>query len=510
MRRALVVFFALCLIVWLEFAYFPGHTYLGSASQVYIAALEHLQQPGFLSRDLAAAHPNFGLTAYDELTLLLAHVTHLGIERVLAIEHFLSRAAGLFGLFLLARSLGLKIWHSAAVASVLNLGTYLGGAEIWLFGPEPVPRVLATGPLVLAFGLLARGQILLGGFLAGCALLLDPAFAAPFWLVLIIEFVTDRRFRTQLRPLVPVLLVFVLLLANLSQLQQGTPDAPISFSALPAAIARIDQYRSPELWVSLWPSKWIYFYLAAFTIFVWGLTRLWPALNRQMRWLFLLLASIGVLTIPASAILVDRLRSQAVLSAEIMHQLAILVLFTLLVCAAAAVHAGHGRRWREAGCWAAAAVLIFLPSPGKQYRESSGPHIAPLAEWARVNTWGSSMFLFPEEGRSGTAGRFRAESLRALWVDWSGGAEISHDPALAPEWFRRWQSTMEQPLTAEHLQSMLALPIDYFVLRRDKEIEARTNHETRQSQPVFEDAHFAVYEASTLRIVPGRLVVDRR
>jgi len=47
-------------------------------------------------------------------------------------------------------------------------------------------------------------------------------------------------------------------------------------------------------------------------------------------------------------------------------------------------------------------------------------------------------------------------------------------------------------------------------LRRDKEIEARTNHETRQIQPVFEDAHFAVYEASTLRIVPGRLVVDRR
>jgi len=510
MRRHLVVFFALCLIAWFEFSYFPGHNYFGPASQVYVAALEHLKNPGFLSRDLAATHPNFGLTVYDEVTLLLTHVSHSNIQRVLWTEHFLARAAGLFGLVLLSRALGLRIWHAVALAATINLGTYLPGAGIWLFDPEPVPRAFSFGPFLLALGLFARGHILMAGFFAGCALLLDQAFAAPLWIILVLAFVFDRKLRPHLRPLVPVLLVFVLLLANLAQLQQGTPDSRVTFASVSAPLVQIIQYRSPELWITLWQSKWIYVYLGLFTLFVWALTRLWTVLNRQTRWLLLLLAVTSVLSIPASAVLVDELHSAAVLSAAPLHQLAILALLTWILCATAAVRACYGRRWREAACWVVPVLLLFLPTVGKPYRRSPGPNVNELAAWARMNTWGSSVFLFPEIGKSSVGGLFRAEAMRALWVDWAGGAAISHYPKLAPEWFLRWRSSMEQPLTGAYLQAMLAQPIDYFVVSRARSVEARTSAETRVLTPAFQDNRFAVYEASTLRVVPGKLLVDGR
>ncbi|HEY7212870.1 MAG TPA: hypothetical protein VH477_21510, partial [Bryobacteraceae bacterium] len=108
MWRAPAVFIGLVVIAWLEFAYFPGHTYLLSSSQLYVAALEHLIAPGYLSRDFVAIHPDFALTVYDELTLLLHSTGHLSICHALLLEQFLSRAAALFGIYLLIRTAGLR------------------------------------------------------------------------------------------------------------------------------------------------------------------------------------------------------------------------------------------------------------------------------------------------------------------------------------------------------------------------------------------------------------------
>ena len=84
------------------------------------------------------------------------------------------------------------------------------------------------------------------------------------------------------------------------------------------------------------------------------------------------------------------------------------------------------------------------------------------------------MFAFPDAGRELYPGVLRTVSRRALWVDWESGRQINYYVSLAGEWNDRWKSTMQGPMTGEHLQSMLSLPIDYFVFKRDQLVETIT------------------------------------
>jgi hypothetical protein len=68
---------------------------------------------------------------------------------------------------------------------------------------------------------------------------------------------------------------------------------------------------------------------------------------------------------------------------------------------------------------------------------------------------------------------------------------------------------MRGPLSTARLQDTLALPVDYLVFDRKRVIKALTNDETRIVPAVFMDDHFAVYEASTLRLLPGKLILDQ-
>jgi hypothetical protein len=84
-----------------------------------------------------------------------------------------------------------------------------------------VPHTLAFGFCLLAVGMLCDAKPLLSGLAGGIALLYDFRLAALFWLVLVTAFVCDRKLRILLRPTLTILIVFVLLLANLAQLQPG-------------------------------------------------------------------------------------------------------------------------------------------------------------------------------------------------------------------------------------------------------------------------------------------------
>jgi hypothetical protein len=510
MWRTPVVIIALALVAWLEFNYFPGHSYLASSSQIYVAALEHLDTPGFLSRDLVAGHPNLALTVYDEFTLLLHRSCHISLAQVLLVQHFLARLAGLFGLFLVCRSAGLGHFSSAGLAAVINVGTYLPGPELWLFDPEPVPRAFAFGLVLLALGFLARGKPLLGGFSAGCALLFDPLIAAPFWLTLIVAAICDRKLRRVLRSLAAVFLVFTLLLANLAQLQQGTPDAQDLLRRFSLQIAAIDRFRTPERWLTLWPSAFVYLYLAAFVIGVWALTRIWPFLNRQTRWLVTLLSFFGVLALPASAFLLDANRLPLLLKLAPLELLAFTFLLAWLFWAIAAAHAWRTKRIREALIWSLLVAAGFLLAFGHSIRQPIFPNTAKLAAWADNNTWGSSLFFFADAQRSAYPGRFRADSRRAVWVDWEGGRHLNQDLSIASEWWRRWHAAVDTTLSGQWLQRMLDEPIDYFVFDPKLALEANTGGQRRILKPVFRDNHFAVYEASMLRTVPGELTVNGR
>lgn len=511
MWRAPAVSLGLLLVAYLEFKFFPGHTYLAGRSQLYLPILEHLATPGYLSRDLVATHPNVAYTVYDEVTLFLRAGGRLDFHKALVLQQEACRLAGLVGVFLLARAAGLKRLPAFATASVINLGTFLPGPNVLLIDGEPVPRAFSFNLVFLAMGLLAREKPLLAGLAGGFALLYDPVAGAPFWVALSIAFVLDRKLRRLLRPIAPFFVVFILLLANLAQLQPGTPDSQGLFDRFTGSVAAIQKFRNPELWISLWPAQFVYLYFALFVISIWASTRIRPALNKQTKWLVTILPLLGILTMPLSGVLVEHYRSSAILRFEPMQMLTYTVELAWFVCLIAAFRAIKIRARAEALAWFAISLLLLVvPSTRRLPLQKPASTTADLAAWAETSTWGSSMFLFPDAGAGLYPGAFRAQSRRALWVDWQGGGQISSNVALAPEWSRRWHSTMEGPLSGDHLQNMLPLPVDYFVFGSNYVVEVVSAAGISSAlAPAFSKGPFRVYDAETLRIVPGRLALKR-
>ena len=507
MWRALAVLLMLLLVAWVEFQFYPGHSYLGSASQLYVPILEHLATPGYLSRDLIATHPNVTYTVYDEITLFLHEAGRLDFAAALAGQQFVCRLAGIFGVFLLTRAARLNDWISVAVTALLNAGTFLPGVNLASIDPEPVPRAFAFGFVLLAMGFLAWNKPLLSGLFGGLALLYDPITAAPFWVCVSAALAFDPLLRRLLRPVLPILLVFLLLLANLAQLQPGTPDSQPLLSRFSQPIAAIQKFRAPGLWISLWPAKLVYCYLAVFVIGVWALARIWPALNGQTRWMFALLPFIGVFSMPFSRVLLDAFRWSAILRIQPMRVLVYAVSFTFLACAVAAVQAFRAKARREMICWTTLCLFFLTLGTSNRMKKKDTYTISAVADWAATNTWGSSMFLFPDAGRELYPGVFRGQSSRALWVDWESGAQISYYTDLAEEWWTRWNGTMQGSLSGDRVQQMLSLPIDYFVFKRSHVLETELAGRHRRVKPAFADPEFVVYEAESLRLVPGELRV---
>jgi hypothetical protein len=147
--------------------------------------------------------------------------------------------------------------------------------------------------------------------------------------------------------------------------------------------------------------------------------------------------------------------------------------------------------------------MFFLRVDPDQVNVAEKRAALHLADWAERMTWGSSMFLFPDAGLAPYPGVFRAASRRAVWSDWKSGDEVRYSEQGGREWWDHWRDTMAAPFTAARLQRMLALPIDYFVLRRVDRLN--------EIQPVFANREFVVYDATDLRKAetPLRLAASR-
>jgi hypothetical protein len=510
MWRTLGIVLAFLAVAWLEFEVFPGHTYLASSSQLYVPMLRHLDTPGFLSRDLVATHPNLTYTVYDEATLFLHGALRMDFHAALVAQQAVCRVAALLGIFLLARATGLKSFQALAVSAFINLGTFLPGPDIWLIDREPVPRAFAFGLVLLAMGNLAREKPLLAALFGGLALLYDPAVTAPFWVTVLVALVFDKQMRRLVKPMLPILLVFILMLANLAQLQQGTPDSQPFFSRFSREVDKLEQLRTPEIWVGLWPRGATYFYLAIFVIGVWATTRIWSLLNRQLRWIFVLIPSMALGAVPFSDVLLERYRWSAILRLQPAQTLVYLFVLGWLVCAIAGAQAIKQRARAEAVIWCALCLSALGLNIGNVRKQRADPSLQELAAWAENNTWGSSMFLFPDAGRDRNPGVFRAESRRSLWVDWESGRLMNYYTNLAGEWWTRWMNTIETPLSGNRLEQMLSLPIDYYVFKRGDVVGANTLNGWLSAKPVFTNHEFVVYEASALRMLPGHLTLTSR
>jgi len=517
--------------------------------------LERLDAPGYLSRDLVATHPHLTYTIYDEVTLFIHAVTGVSLKTALLAQQLLYRGAGVLGAFLLARAMGLGDLPAFLVAMLLNLGAALTGPGVWLVEYEPVPRAFAQGLVLLGMGLLAREKPLLAGLAGGLAVAYDPCTAAPFWVVVLTALIFDRQLRYILRPASTELLIFALLLANLAQLQPGVLEPQIFFGTLSGRVASIQHYRASDAWVSLWAGGDIWQYLVIWVCGLWATARIWPILNRQLRWFFVLLPSLGIISVPISYLLLEQLRWSLIPQIRPARALLFTVLTASLACSVAGLRAALRRKPWEALSWfvvvfalplkvrildlflvssttnmlqlalclALAGLLAALftrfgstklrpvvlliplvaviaaPTIGrvKSCSNIDKEPIAEVADWAEKNTWGGSMFLFPDAGRDLYPGIFRAESRRAVWVDWKSGTLANFFESFANDWWARWQQTMEKPFSPQRLQGMLPLPVDYYVLTRANQLA--------DVKPVFGNRKFVVYDSGDLRSLSSPL-----
>jgi hypothetical protein len=446
-----------------------------------------------LSRDLVATHPNLTYTIYDEVTLFLQAAGQISIERALACQQVVFRLASVAGLYLLARATRVRMLPALAIAAAFHFGIYLLGPELSVVDREPTPTAFAIGSVLLAAGLLATGRPLSAGLAGGVAAVYDLRIAAPLWIVLLIMGVADRRVRPHVRTTFPVIAVFALLLANVAQLQPGVSDTRGLLETTPAAIASVERFRTPEVFVGLWTAQSLLWLAALTACCAWTLRQVWPQLEVTPRWLFAGLPAAGLVSVPLSYLLIDRADWSLGTQIQPARTLLFTAVFTFVSAGAIAA-----RERRVQNLLPALAILGLLllsrwdaPSPRAE------PETNELSQWAESNTWGGSMFLFPDLGRAPAPGLFRAEARRAVWVDWQTGSEADYFDSFADEWYRRWQDAMAGSYTPQRLAGLLALPVDYYVLRRE--------HQLANVRPVFADRGFVVYDASDLRRVNGGL-----
>jgi len=493
MRRALLLALSLAAITCAEFVIFPGHTYLQGSTQLYVPMLERLDAPGYLSRDLVATHPNLTYTIYDEVTLFLHEAGRLDFETALTAQQLVFRAAAIIGVYLLVRSAGFGSLWALLISALVNAGAFLPGPDAHLVNPEPVPSAFAFALCLLAIGCLASEKPLLCVLAGGLAFLYDPPIAAVVWIVALIAFLADRHVRRLLRPALTIFLIFILLLANLAQLQPGVAESEPLFSRIPSDVAAILRARTRSAWVTSWASHEIWIYLFILICGLWAVARIWPSLNRQLRWLLLLPSLLGILSVPVSAWVLSQFGWWLIPRIKPARWLLFTVALSLVACGIAGIQATQLRRKLEAGAWfcfiIAVLVITRVTAPPPQTL-SHKQAIISLGRWAESNTWGSSMFVFPDAGRDLYPGVFRAESRRALWVDWMSGAQGDYSATIARTWNERWHRDMT------HVQTLQTLPIDYFVLKRSRRLP--------RIQPVFANRDFVVYDSRDLESITTR------
>jgi hypothetical protein len=489
MRAAIPKVAVFALVGWFQFAIYPGHSVALSDGQIFTPQMERLESPGLLTRDLVATHPNLTFTIFDEATLLLHRGNRLNWKTCIEIEGFIGRTAALGGIVLLAEAAGLSSWWAILLAAGIGVVGVLPGIEFAPFGLDITPSTLSLGFTLLGTGLFVHEKPLLTGLAAGLGLIYDPRLAAPFWLIVLTAFVADRSLRRMIRPILTILAIFILLLANFAQLQPATAETRGMFEHLPPVIEAVQKFRTPELWVSGWQPRSALLYLALFSLGAWAVAALWKELGRPLRWVLCGLPLIGIATLPLSAALLDWGHIRLVPLAQPARTVAFTALIGAVSCAIAALRLQSRERWLFAAGPLLLLIAAWLPI-GAAHELTSTEN---AARWARDNTWGASMFLFADGGQGLAPGQFRAQATRAVWVDWQTGRLCDSSDLFADEWRRRWQDTMTDGFSDAKIRRLLALPIDYFVVD--------ASHPIAHGKPVFADTHWAIYDAHELRSV---------
>jgi Domain of unknown function (DUF6798) len=515
---------ALTALTWLVF---PGHTWLQQDTQIYAAILEHLRDPAVLRNDMLVQQPHVSYTLYDETALALQRATGLSFRVVLEGEQLVTRALGIWGLYLMAAALGLPAPASLLVAGIIALGATIGGPAVLSFEIEPDPRGFAVPLLLLAVGLTVRGRDWLAGAAASVAFLFHPPTAYPFWVVYTALAIRRRRFHA----FVPLGCAWVLLLIA-ARYQPGAGEPQEFFGRLTPLIESLQRMRAPYSYISEWWREWLPHYLLLYALSVLAYLRLRARAPVELRFFLLGLPLAGVLSVPLSYLLLERMRWALLPQAQPMRALLFVTVIAEFSGAAAGILAARQRRYLEALAWfaviyavpvnqnllwwpswngalaiallaacaclavrsgaalASVAVAGFFVVPMvagvRSHPQLHTPELAQLSAWARRATPRDAVFLFADAGKQLQPGVFRAEARRAIYVDWKGGGQVNYLSQLGQQWWSRWHRVMAGPFD-RGLSRYRALGVDYVVLFARDRLPGRT--------PAYENAGYVVYDS---------------
>jgi hypothetical protein len=142
--------------------------------------------------------------------------------------------------------------------------------------------------------------------------------------------------------------------------------------------------------------------------------------------------------------------------------------------------------WDRARLPVAVAAFFAVPIAGGvvNYPRLHTPDLAQLSAWARASTQKDAVFLFADAGHGLQPGIFRAEALRAVYVDWKAGGQVNYLRGFGEDWWFRWQQTLAHAFTPQALPRYDGLGIQYVVLQ--------PNHRLPRAA-AFENASYAVY-----------------
>jgi hypothetical protein len=480
---------AIAALALLTFVQFPGHTWLQQDSQIYAPLLEHQRDPSVLRHDILVKQSLLAYTLYDETAQALRHVTGLGFREVLAFEQVLARALGIWGLYLMAEALGLSMGPALLVAAICSLGATIAGPAVLSIEYEPTPRAFAVPLLICAVGLAAHRRYLGAGIAAAGAFVYHAPTTLPF-------------------------LGFAPLLA-----------APV-FAHLTPLQEQIQRLRSSYVWVSTWPAEVIVPHLILFAILLSAFVRIRREIPLELRVPVLGLGILGIASMPVSWLLLEHWRWALVPQLQPMRALLFVALMMQFLTAAAGVKAAMHHRPFEAVAWFALAYLVPLqpfawnrvvlavalaaltalavwrtprfapvaalaaffaiPTLGGvvNYPQLHTPELAQLSAWARASTPQDAVFLFPDAAHGLDPGIFRAEALRAVYVDWKAGGQVNYLKEFGDEWGSRWQQTMARRFSPADMAKYEGLGIGYVVLQGKNRLPQAA---------VFENAKYGVY-----------------
>jgi hypothetical protein len=502
----------------LTFFRFPGHTWLQQDTQIYAPILEHLRDPSLLRNDPLAQHPHVAFTLYDEAARVLRGVTGFGFREVLQAQQVATRALGIWGLLLLAESFGLSFWPALAAAATCSLGALIAGPSVLTFEYEPTPRAFAVPLIFCAMGLAAQRRWMAASLAGAAAFLYHPPTTLPFWVVFGILLIWRRRWRELA---VPVAAAAILAIAARVQ---GDANAPL-FTRLDPLDQQLQRFRTAYVWISMWPPSRIVHELVIFALAAAAFWRVRVKATAEGTVFLAVLPLMGLLSMPLSWLLLERMEWSLVPQIQPMRTLLFVAIAAQLLAAVAALRASsrlesfvwfavaflvpvvpvvgdpwplravavalvlaalaqaHGLRAAGHGPALLAAIAAFFLLP-INYPRLHTPELAELSAWARTSTPKDSVFLFPDAPRSLDPGIFRAEALRAIYVDWKSGGQVNYLSDFTRQWWFRWQQTLARPFRPVDLARYSGLGIQYVVIQPKNRLPAA---------PVFASPAYLVY-----------------